>query len=169
MISPAYMHVMARYNAWQNNQLFDVLDVMDEGEVATNRGAFFGSLSGTLSHILWGDQLWMSRFDTRSAAPASPGALKAGYWPTDPEWRVKRQRCDRRIEEWAGGLVQSDLDGDLKWYSGTQSKDFVQPLALCITHFFNHQTHHRGQVHAMLTAAGRSAPVTDLVFMPDDV
>jgi uncharacterized damage-inducible protein DinB len=75
---------------------------------------------------------------------------------------------DARILRWAEGLNAVDLKGDLRWYSGALGCDMVKSIDLCITHFFNHQTHHRGQIHAMLTAAGATAPVTDLFIMPED-
>ena len=62
MINPGYVQAMARYNAWQNNQLIDTLDVMDESAILQDRGAFFGSILKTLSHALWGDTIWMGRF-----------------------------------------------------------------------------------------------------------
>ena len=88
-------------------------------------------------------------------------------FPTKSDWLAERFACDGRIRKWANGVRQIDLQGDLNWYSGAMKRDFSKPMALCVTHFLNHQTHHRGQVHAMLTAAGQTAPVSDLPFMPE--
>jgi uncharacterized damage-inducible protein DinB len=84
-------------------------------------------------------------------------------------WSADRFRMDGKIRFWADGLRAVDLKGDLHWYSGAAGRDITAPLASAIMHFFNHQTHHRGQIHAMLTAAGQSAPVSDLFLMPKDV
>jgi uncharacterized damage-inducible protein DinB len=89
--------------------------------------------------------------------------------PTIADWSARRFRCDGRIRLWAEGLGQLDLTGDLTWYSGTLGRRVVMPLALCITHMFNHQTHHRGQVHAMLTGADLAAPVSDLFALPEEI
>ncbi|SDG01969.1 DinB family protein [Sulfitobacter delicatus] len=75
--------------------------------------------------------------------------------------------CDGVIRDWADTLTQAQVEADLCWFSGILQRDVEKPMAECILHFFNHQTHHRGQVHAMLTAAGHEAPVTDLIFMPE--
>ena len=72
------------------------------------------------------------------------------------------------ISNWAQNLRQDDLDAELTWYSGILQRDATTPFARTVVHFFNHQTHHRGQVHAMLTSAGQDAPVTDLIFMSED-
>ena len=73
----------------------------------------------------------------------------------------------RSFLAWGEGLSQEDVDGDLEWYSGTFKRGMTSPRGICIMQVFNHQTHHRGQVHAMLTAAGASPEDTDIPFMPD--
>lgn len=168
MITPEHAAVMARYNAWQNKQLLRVLEGMDEASSQQNRGAFFGSIQGTLNHLLWGDMLWASRFGVAIEAPGGSIAESATFWPDQASWAAARKDCDAAIRAWAEALTPEDLKGDLSWYSGVMQAEVHKPKALCITHFFNHQTHHRGQVHAMLTAAGHDAPVSDLIFMPED-
>jgi uncharacterized damage-inducible protein DinB len=168
VITPVYAQTMARYNIWQNKQLLDVINVMPQSELDKDRRAFFGSISGTLSHLLWGDLIQLSRFDAKYAAPAVPELAGKGHWPSNPSWVEQRAACDDQITTWAAGLRQQDIDGTLTWYSSSAKQEFTKPMALCIPHFFNHQTHHRGQVHAMLTAAGHVAPVSDLPFMPEE-
>lgn len=75
---------------------------------------------------------------------------------------------DGAIRMWADTLRTLDLKGQLKWYSGVMKQEMEKPLDLCVVQLFNHQTHHRGQVHAMMTAAGLKAPVSDVPFMPED-
>ena len=169
MIEPAYIRTMARYNTWQNNQLMSFLKLMPEEELMLDRGAFFGSIMSTINHLLWGDMLWLNRFDPTTAAPQCEPADGHKMFPTIGTWSAERFRTDGLIRLWAERVKAVHLHGDLSWYSGAMKQDFSLPLAMCIMQFFNHQTHHRGQVHAMLTATGRDAPVTDLVFMPEDM
>ena len=83
------------------------------------------------------------------------------------ELSARRAAADDQFISWADGLQQSDIDGDLHWYSGAMGQDMIRPKAICMMQVFNHQTHHRGQVHAMLTSAGAKPDDTDIPFMPD--
>ena len=168
MIDREYCVIMARYNLWQNNQLHVFLNVMDVDELSQDRGAFFGSILGTLNHLIWGDQIWMSRFDGGDG-PAVGIPESIGMHATLDEWRKARTGMDARILHWAGGVNDEDLQRDMTWFSGAMGCEVTRNAGLLATHFFNHQTHHRGQIHAMLTASGSKAPVTDLFFMPDDI
>lgn len=167
MITVRYVQTMARYNAWQNSGYRKVVREMDMDDLTMDRGAFFGSILGTLNHLLWGDMLWMSRFDG-GTAPEVPG-IKAStdLCKTPGEWEALRYGTDGRITLWAEGLGDIDLVGPLTWWSGAAGREMTKPLTACIAHFFNHQTHHRGQVHQMLTAAGHRLPDTDLFLMPE--
>lgn len=167
MIKPGYVQAMARYNRWQNKLVDEACDTLTTADLNADRGAFFGSIQATLSHLLWGDTMWMSRFDGWEQPPVTLG--ESPIWISEwDEYASRREAADAAILDWAGRVTQADLDGALSWYSGAASRDMEMPFALCVMHFFNHQTHHRGQVHAMLTAAGASPGVTDLVFMPSD-
>lgn len=167
MISVTYAQTMARYNAWQNSQIIEQVRQMDDDALRADRGAFFGSILGTLNHLLWGDLMWLHRFDPAVPGPQVESAQHKEITPDGPGWITARQQTDATITDWAGGLTDDRLAGDLSWFSGLAQRDFTTPMGLCVTHFFNHQTHHRGQVHAMLKAAGVEAPVTDLTFMPE--
>ena len=168
MIDAAFVRMMARYNAWQNRQLSPIVEVMDEAELTADRGAFFGSIFATLNHLLWADRMWMSRFSRGVDAPEGGITGSVEITPTIDVWSAERFRLDGRIKLWAEDLNTVALRGDLSWYSGAAGREVRKRLALCVTHFFNHQTHHRGQIHAMLTASGEDAPVTDLFLMPED-
>jgi uncharacterized damage-inducible protein DinB len=169
MIDPRYVRTMARYNSWQNGQLMPLLQGMPPEALAEDRGAFFGSLLATANHLLWGDMLWMSRFDPSVDAPQGGIAASTGLHPTAAAWSADRFRLDGKIRYWADSLRALDLKRDLTWFSGAAGREMTARLDLCVVHFFNHQTHHRGQIHAMLTAAGCKAPVSDLFLMPEDV
>ncbi len=168
MIDRDYCLIMARYNAWQNGQLTDLLGALPASELTRDRGAFFGSILRTLNHILWGDQIWVSRFDG-GEGPSVAAADSLDAHPTLGAWSAERFRMDGRIRLWAERLDNIDLQGELSCFSGAEGRDFKRPLAACVVQLFNHQTHHRGQVHAMLTAAGSKAPVSDIVFMPEEI
>ena len=167
MIDRDYCVTMARYNRWQNAQLETLLGALGSAELTQDRGAFFGSILGTVNHIFWGDMMWMSRFDG-GASPEQPASESAQVFPTLAAWAAERFRLDGRIRQWALGIHAVDLAGHLTWYSGSAGREVTAPVSQLVVHFFNHQTHHRGQVHAMLTATGSKAPVSDLFLIPDE-
>ncbi len=164
MITPEYARVMARYNTWQNNSLYREASQIGEDARRLERGAFFGSIHDTLVHILWGDHIWMHRFDGWDM-PKQGISDSAQFAPAWDGLQQFRKQTDERITDWADGVGQDDLSGDLTWFSGAINREIMRPRAMCITHLFNHQTHHRGQVHAMLTAAGAKPDDTDLPFI----
>ena len=165
--TPEYCVAMARYNAWQNRQLRQMLDGVPQEVLTEERGAFFGSILGTLNHILWADRAWLSRL---SGSPMPPGGMDATttLTPTLPVWSAERFRTDGALLRWAEGVHALGLVGPLRWTSLSEGREISAETGLCAVHMFNHQTHHRGQVHAMMTAAGLPAPVTDLVLMPQE-
>lgn len=166
MITPEYCRTMAAYNAWQNKGLMSIIQAMDEDDLRADRGAFFGSIWGTLNHLLWGDALWISRFDGGSGYDVTiPQSIN--LVPTPAVWATERFRIDGRITRWAGKVHALDLVGDLSWQSASLGRDFTKPKGLCVMQMFNHQTHHRGQIHAMLTSLGITPQDTDLPFMPE--
>lgn len=168
MITLDGCRTMARYNAWQNDSLYAAAAELDEEGRRAPRGAFFGSIHATLNHLLWADRMWLSRFGRGEA----PGGGIAGSLTLVAEWEAlcaARRQMDAVIVDWADALVPGDLAGDLVWHSGATGREMARPRALCVMHMFNHQTHHRGQVHAMLTAAGAVPGPTDLVFAPGEV
>lgn len=165
MIDPAYVLAMARYNIWQNGNLFTAAETLSPDDRAADRGAFFGSIHGTLNHLLWGDQMWMSRFTDRPKPEIGIGDSGRLFANWDDLAR-NRRALDSEILAWAEGLDGAWLAGELSWYSGATKREMTHQLADLVVHFFNHQTHHRGQVHAMLTAAGAHPDDTDLMLMP---
>lgn len=168
MISPDHVRTMARYNRWQNRSLYGAADSLPDEARRQDRGAFFGSIFATLNHLLWADQMWMRRF---SETPAPAVRTIGGSPELHADWKslsAARQDFDQVIIDWARDLKTDDVEGDLSYYSGALQRQISKPLWLCMTHMFNHQTHHRGQAHAMLTALGARPEDTDLFAMPDD-
>jgi len=166
MIDGAYVQRMARYNRWQNQNLYGVADTLSDDERRCERGAFFGSIHQTLSHLLWSDRMQMSRF-TDVPKPAAGIPESVSLYPDWKELKDERARFDGAIVEWADALESSWLNADLTYYSGAIKRELTRPRWLLVAHMFNHQTHHRGQVHCMLTQAGGRPSDTDLPFMPD--
>lgn len=166
MIDSAYARLIARYNRWQNQNLYGVAACLSDDERKRERGAFFGSIHKTLSHVLWADRMWMTRF---SGAPRISGGIKESA-SLYPDWDVlmhERERADTEIIDWADAVDDDWLAGDLTWYSAAAQREISEARWSAVVHFFNHQTHHRGQVHAMLTQAGGKPGDTDLFLMPE--
>ena len=167
---------LARYNRWFNQRLYDACERLDDEERKRDRGAFFGSIHGTLNHLVWGDQLWLARFAAQEGAAAAalggglldlpPGAAHAtllhGEWP---ELRAHRARLDAAIEAWLAAMP-ADFPLRTMRYANTQGVQREHPMWMALTHFFNHQTHHRGQLTTLLAQAGIDPGPTDLIAMP---
>jgi uncharacterized damage-inducible protein DinB len=164
MITPEYVRLMAAYNSEMNRRLYAAAGRLTDAERRVDRGAFWGSVQGTLSHLVWGDTVWMSRFAGWPKAPVS----QAGSARMIEDWgelSATRELYDADIERWAASVDADWLAGDFTWFSGAAEQQFTRPRAGRIVHFFNHQTHHRGQVHAMLTAAGERTGDTDIFLV----
>lgn len=168
MITPAYVGTLARYNRWQNESLYRAAATLSDTERCADRGAFFGSIHGTLNHILWGDQIWMSRF--AGTPPPRVGTIKdsVALCSTWSDLVAERESFDETIVAWSEQVDEAWLDGTLTWYSGAMGRELTKPRGLLVVHMFNHQTHHRGQVHALLTSCGARPDATDIAFMDRD-
>ena len=166
MITVGYVRAMADYNQWQNENLYGAADRLTDAQRREPRGAFFGSTHATLNHLLWADQIWMSRFagTPRPRAPGIPESV--GMIESWDDLKRERAAFDRAILDWAGRVDQGRLEGDLTWFSGATGRQLSKPKWLLITHMFSHQTHHRGQVHCLLTQCGVKPGGTDLAFRP---
>ena len=166
MIIPAYVQRMAHYNQWQNENQYGAADRLPELERTRQTGAFWRSIHGTLSHLMWGDQIWMRRFEPSLPPPrAASGAESAAAYPDWDELKRERQAFDTVMIGWANTLTPAWLEGDLTYHSRIAKRDLSLPKWMLVTHLFNHQTHHRGQVHCMLTQAGVKPGDTDLPFL----
>lgn len=165
MISPEHVRLMARYNAWQNESLIQAADGLGDAARLAGGGAFWGSIAGTLNHILWADHIWMSRL----AGWPKPALGQKESPRMTPDWAAylqARRAADAGITAYAETLEAETLRRDLSWFSGSVQRDVSLPVWMCLTHLFNHQTHHRGQAHALITAAGGRPEDTDLFLMP---
>ncbi|MEO3387693.1 DinB family protein [Mesorhizobium sp. CAU 1741] len=156
-----HFRMFATYNRWANNVVYDAAAALDEDDLNRSTGAFFGSLIGTLNHVLVADRIWLKRFTGEGAAPAK---LDSILYSDLPSLRHAREAEDTRIVEWIDSLSSKALAGRFTYTTVTDMRTVSQRLAPALAHFFNHQTHHRGQAHTILTALGRPSLSLDLIY-----
>jgi uncharacterized damage-inducible protein DinB len=155
--------VLAEYNAWMNGKLYAACGALSDEERKRDRGAFFHSIHGTLNHVLLADSIWMGRFE---GAPFDFTSLDQELYASFEELAARRVEMDKRIERWARGLTDSALGGKIEFTSKITKRTHAPTLWRVVLHFFNHQTHHRGQLTALLSQAGVDYGVTDLFLLP---
>jgi uncharacterized damage-inducible protein DinB len=157
------VHAMARYNRWMNERLYECAAGLTDEERKEDVRAFFKSIHGTLNHLLVGDRIWMGRFlDRPFRVPSLAHELYADF----AELRSERAKTDAEIVAWAVALDDARLDGELAYVSVVNPAPRRMPMRLAVAHFFNHQTHHRGQVTTLLSQRGIDPGVTDLMWLP---
>lgn len=164
-VTPRFVRTMAAYNREMNRRLYAAAGRLPAAERRRERGAFWGSIHGTFSHLLWADQIWMSRFDGW-APPVVPSKQSADLIADFAALSAEREAADAKIEAWANRIDEAWLAADQVWFSGAAGRELSMPRGLLMMHLFNHQTHHRGQAHAMLTAADETTGDTDLFLIP---
>jgi uncharacterized damage-inducible protein DinB len=161
-MTPAALYRMfGHYNAWANRRLFEAAAQLSTEQYRADRGAFFKSVHGTLNHLLVTDRIWMRRFTGEGDAP---DRLDAILFEAFEELRAAREAEDRRIVDFVDGLDEARIAGTIKYRRVSSPEEFEQQLAPALAHWFNHQTHHRGQVHALLTGLSGKAPELDLLM-----
>ncbi|WP_340110270.1 DinB family protein [Pikeienuella sp. HZG-20] len=157
----AHFEMLAAYNAWANRRLYTAAHTFGDAARKAPAGAFFGSLHNTLNHLLVTDRIWMRRF---TGEGETHDRLDAVPFSAFDALRDAREALDARIVTYVGGLSDANLAGDIAYTRTTTPEPITQALSPALAHFFNHQTHHRGQCSQMLTAAGAEAPPLDLLF-----
>lgn len=155
-----YFVTLARYNEWANWRLYDAAGRLSEAEYMQPRPSFFGSIHATLNHILVADRIWLARIEEK---PNPPYRLDQILYGDLVALRVAREAEDARIVNLVSGIEETRLDQVLA-YANTKGEKQHTPLRLVLGHFFNHQTHHRGQVHGLLSHAGVEPPPLDLIY-----
>ncbi|MGI0492729.1 DinB family protein [Alkalinema pantanalense CENA528] len=158
-----YYTTMAEYNQWMNQKIYSACESISDSDRNADRGVFFKSIHGTLDHILWGDRMWLSRL-----AEAAPPTVKLGelLYPNFADLQEQRRLTDRTILAWASCLTPEWLNSTVAWRSAIDGQVRSHTVWILVTHFFNHQTHHRGQVTTLLTQLGHDIGSTDLPWMP---
>jgi uncharacterized damage-inducible protein DinB len=155
--------MLAAYNTWANERIYDAAEKLPDADYRADRGAFFKSMHGTLNHMLVADRLWMHRF---TGDGLSPTQLDEILFEDLAPLRDARRAEDRRIIAYVDGLDAENLAREFTYRTVTNPTTVVQPLAPALDHFFNHQAHHRGQAHCLLTAIGGRdfTPSLDLIL-----
>ncbi len=166
MITPDYVRLMARYGQWQNRCVADAASQLSAAQRGEDSGLFFGSITNTLNHLLWGDQLWLSRLaDTK--APTITSINESVNLHDD--WQAyleDRDRTDSAAVAWAQDVQAADLEGLLSWTSQSKGTSVTRDKWTLVVQLFNHGTHHRGQVHGVLTRFCIATPDTDVQYIP---
>ncbi|MFP5397749.1 MAG: DinB family protein [Gammaproteobacteria bacterium] len=172
-MTPQTASLMAQYNRWMNDRVFEAAATLDAATLAADRGAFFGSILGTLNHIAVADTIWLHRFARHEANFSSLGALSELARPSSlsqplaPDLaglRQYRRRLDELITGWVCELTPEHLSADLA-YANMAGVESRRSFGALLQHFFNHQTHHRGQVSTLLFQCGVDIGVTDLLAL----
>lgn len=173
MCTRDHVILMANYNAWMNAKVYEIAAKLSPEALALDRKAFFKSILGTLNHIVVGDTLWLKRFAMHPSkhvtldpvrAMAAPTALNQILFHDLRTLAEHRRLLDSVINAWAASLTESDLRHSLL-YANTQGQQFQRRFSSLVIHFFNHQTHHRGQATTLLMQAGQDVGVTDLLAL----
>jgi uncharacterized damage-inducible protein DinB len=156
-----HFEMLAAYNAWANLRIYDAAAALSEDDLNRDTGAFFKSLIGTLNHILVADRIWLKRFTGQGEAPA---ALDAVLFPKLKPLRLARTAEDNRIRIFIDQQDEDALAGRFTYMTVTDMRTVSQRLAPALGHLFNHQTHHRGQAHMILTSLGQPSVALDLIY-----
>jgi uncharacterized damage-inducible protein DinB len=166
MITREYCELMARYNRWINERLYALLSELPDDERKRDRGAFFGSMHGTLNHLLWGDRMWLGRFIDE---PCTHPAFGADMYADFAELTAERQVTDAKMLAWATGVSDAWLAGTLTYVSKVDGRTREMPRGIAVVQLFNHGTHHRGQLTTLVRQAGRDPGPTDIPWLPGAV
>lgn len=177
MSERALFSLLAEYNQAMNGKLYDAAGQLSAEQLNEDKGAFFGSLMGTMNHIVAGDTIWLQRFCThptsfRALLPVrqmlAPGGLRATFSTDLAALSVQRSKLDAVIVDWVAELANGDLEHVLH-YKNTKGVPSQKRFSSVVLHFFNHQTHHRGQASTLLSQAGVDLGVTDLLaWIPNE-
>ena len=155
----AHVQMFAGYNAWANHRLHAACALLDEDDYKRDRGAFFGSIHGTLNHLIVTDRMWLARLRGETLPPHGLDAVIFNDLAT---LRAARTHEDAALSAHVSGLTDDQLAATFRWTRKSDGSQVVQPTWAMLAHIFNHQTHHRGQVHGLLSQAGIEPPSLDL-------
>jgi len=164
---------LARYNAWFNERLYDACERLTDAQRREDRGAYFASVHGTLNHLVWGDRVWFGRLAAQPGSPSVPaevlqlpaGAVHGTELYADwSQLRHARRTLDAAIGAWTQALPPGFALSTMR-YANTSGVQREHPAWQALTHFFNHQAHHRGQVTTLLAQSGIDPAVTDMVAL----
>jgi uncharacterized damage-inducible protein DinB len=161
-ISTEYFQSLARYNKWTNARLYQACESLPDNEYFEKRKSFFNSIHGTLNHILIADRIWLSRIEGTETPHRD-----LDEQPYDSLEELKRYRMeeDDRIINLVETFTTERIGSDIEYVRISEPlKKICTPLWQVLAHFFNHQTHHRGQAHDQLNQTDVAPPPLDLLF-----
>ncbi len=167
------IQLMSHYNQWMNHKLYATTGQLSDDVLTINQGAFFKSILGTLNHSMVGDLIWLKRFANHPATHSAldyvrdietPTSLSQVLYTNFSELSDKRKQLDQVIIDWCLQLSNNDLVLSLS-YHNAKGQPATKNCGNLILHFFNHQTHHRGQVTTLLSQSGLDVGVTDLLAL----
>lgn len=153
-----HFQMLASYNTLANRKLYEVCSQLSDAQRKQIRPAFFKSIHGTLNHIMIGDRIWMGRFKGQEM---SSTGLDAILYRDFEMLQKMRELEDKTIEVFVSNLSEGFFSNTIT-YVNSRGKAYKDPAQLLLAHFFNHQTHHRGQIHDMLTQTEIAPPVLDM-------
>ena len=156
-----HFNMFAHYNRWANAVLYAEAAKLTREEFNQPTGAFFGSLMSTLNHLLVADRIWLHRFTGEGPVP---DRLNENLFVDFGPLHAARQAEDERIIRWVEGLSEDALNGNFTYTPMTSTQSVTQKLGPALAHIFNHQTHHRGQAHMILTTLGKPSLALDLIY-----
>ncbi|MFT4253615.1 MAG: DinB family protein [Caulobacter sp.] len=154
-----YFLLMAGYSAWANERLYGACEALAPDAFTAPRGGFFGSIAGTLNHLLVTDRMWTARL---SGAPFPPYGLDTVLFTDLAELRAARAAEDENLIAYVAGLTDEACAAEFRWVRKSDGVEVAGPMWKTLAHLFNHQTHHRGQAHDLIGQAGVSPPSLDL-------
>lgn len=163
MYDGSYYELMAEYNCWMNQSLYSVCSKIPDEKRKQDLGAFFKSIHGTLNHLLYGDKAWMGRFTNN---PFLVVAIGQELYADFEELRVEREKMDQQILEWSMKLDPVWLRQPFEYTSNVDESRRVLPASILVTHMFNHQTHHRGQITTLIKQLDYEPSITDIPWLP---
>lgn len=167
---------LAKYNQVMNAAVYAAAEKLSDAKRKEDLGAFFKSIHATLNHLLWADKNWLRRFiiADHHYGKLSPEIYRniEGFTGTHSllihedfqALKAERITIDASIIEWVSEGLSEERLGQVLHYQNARGEANSRPFADVITHMFNHQTHHRGQVTTLLTQQGVDVGVTDFIF-----
>jgi len=164
MFAGSQQQLFAEYNRWMNEKLYAAAAQLADEQRKADLGAFFKSIHATFEHLLAVDNVWLRRFRGETASPSRAGGGFAH--PDFEQLRSLRVACDQQIVAWADTLTQAWLSEPYTWHSVVLARTFSLPGFAVASQFFNHQTHHRGQITTLLMQLGVDPGVTDIPLLP---
>ena len=163
MYTGSQVEMFAEYNLWMNDKIYAAAARLDDAQRKQDRGAFFGSIHGTLNHLVWGDMVWLARLDGRTQTLPPVGTILHEDFDA---LHAARKTLDAEILAWAKTVTPEWLATPHIWTSRIYATTFTHPAWALVAQMYNHQTHHRGQVTTLLMQAGVDPGITDIPMLP---